>query len=113
MWSVSPNSITNTLECVGEDFEKHRIAWRSKGFSHLEKDVELTSQIERLNNETKDLQQKLGAHKVGNDNEELSKVLERVGKDCNDKEQELKSQRGQHPPAYCAVIDNFELMLQT
>ena len=105
--SVSPKSITKTLECVGEDFEKHRTAWKSKVVSHLEKEIELTSQIERPNNERKDLQQKLGSHKVGNDNEELSKVLERVGKDCNDKEQELKSQRGQHPPAYCAVIDNY------
>ena len=110
--SVSPNSITKTLECVGEDFEKHRIAWKSKVVSHLEKEVELTSQIETLNNERNGLEQKLGAHKVGNDNEEFSKVLERVGKDFNDKEQELKSQRGQHPPAYCVVIDNFDLRVE-
>ena len=110
--SVSPNSIIKTLECVGEDFEKNRVAWKSNVVSHLEKEVELTSQIERLNSERNDLQQKIGAPEVGNDNEELSKVLERVGNDCKSKEQELTSLRGQHPPSYCAVIDNFDLRVE-
>ncbi|CAB4030960.1 Hypothetical predicted protein [Paramuricea clavata] len=110
--SVSPNSVIKTLDCVGEDFENNRVAWNSKIITHLKEELELTSQIEQLNNEKNDLQEKLGTPGLGNDNKELNKELKRVCDDYNKEEGKLISQRGGHPPTYCAVIDNFDLRIE-
>ena len=108
---VSPNSIIKTLEIVGEGFEKKRVAWKSEVVSHLKEEIELTSRIEIFNNKKRDLQQELGAHEIEN-NDELKTVLEKVFDDCSKEEQKLKSHRAEQPPAYCTVIDNFDLRVE-
>lgn len=110
--SVSPNSIIKTLDCVGEDFEKNRVAWNSKIITHLKEELELTSQIEQLNNEKNNLQEKLDTPGLEDDNKEFNKELKRVCDECNKEEEKLISQRGGHPPTYCAVIDNFDLRIE-
>lgn len=110
--SVSPNSITKTLECVGEGFDMKREAWKSKIISHLKEEVESTSKLEQLNKEKKALQQQLCSNELGNDNRKLTKEFEIVCNDCSKEAEKLMSLRDGHPPMYCAVIDNFDLRIE-